>query len=295
MSKLLRFGLAFLLIGIALVLFVSSNTSADFFMSENESYTFIEKDYQVDDLDSFSFDFSNRSVYILNSDDEDIHLEYYTHEKDIVNLEISSEELNLKISRKWYYNIISFDFFTNREYFKVYLYLPDTMDVADLDIQTSNGRVELDLSNNFDYINLISSNGRINIKDLIATEITATTSNGDINLENIFTSDEINLSSSNGDIVLNNVTADKIDSNTSNGKIVAENITSNNTDLDSSNGRIYLAVTGNKDDYRVSLSTSNGDRVYDGLKVESGTINTTGSKIISLESSNGDVEVSFAD
>ncbi|MGD9964356.1 MAG: DUF4097 domain-containing protein [Candidatus Izemoplasmatales bacterium] len=293
MSKLLRFGLAFLLIGIALVLFVSSTTSADFFMSENESYTFIEKDYQVEDLDSFSFDFSNRSVYVLKSDDEDIHLKYYTHEKDIVNLGISSEELNLKISRKWYYNIISFDFFANREYFKVYLYLPDTMVVSNLDIQTSNGRVDLDLSNNFDYINLVSSNGRINIKDLTAAKIDVMTSNGDINLENIYTNNEINLSSSNGDIILNNVSANKIDSNTTNGKIDAENITSNNIDLDSSNGRIYLSVTGSKDDYRVSLSTSNGDRVYDGLKVESGTINTSGSKVISLNSSNGDVEVSF--
>jgi DUF4097 and DUF4098 domain-containing protein YvlB len=145
-----------------------------------------------------------------------------------------------------------------------------------LEVSTSNGRVESDIDNVFSTVRLISSNGRMDIANLSANNILVSTSNGDIDLNDVVVSSSVDLDTSNGDILINNLAANEIDA-------------------DTSNGRVYLLVLGEKEDYRVTLSTSNGSEIYDGLKVDSGTINSSGSKTISLDSSNGDVEVSFTD
>ena len=130
MSKLFKFGLGFLLIGLAVVLIVSTTTSADLFVVDDENYTFYEKDYEFDELSSFYLDFDNRNVNILESEDNKVHLKYYIHDKDLVEYEVSEKELNFTISRKWYYNIFSFDIFSSKEYFKVYLYIPSGMNIT---------------------------------------------------------------------------------------------------------------------------------------------------------------------
>jgi DUF4097 and DUF4098 domain-containing protein YvlB len=276
MNKLIRFGLAFLLIGLALVLVVSTTTNANIFVLDDENFTLNEEDYSKDDFDSFYFDLDNRSVYIEESEDDQIHLKYYTHEKDLVDYEDTENEVNLTITRKWYYNIFSFNVFSDKDYYKVYLSLPADLVIDMLEVSTSNGRVESDVDNVFSTVRLISSNGRMDIANLSANNILVSTSNGDIDLNDVVVSSSVDLDTSNGDILINNLAANEIDA-------------------DTSNGRVYLLVLGEKEDYRVTLSTSNGSEIYDGLKVDSGTINSSGSKTISLDSSNGDVEVSFTD
>jgi DUF4097 and DUF4098 domain-containing protein YvlB len=276
MNKLIRFGLAFLLIGLALVLVVSTTTNANIFVLDDENFTLNEEDYSKDDFDSFYFDLDNRSVYIEESEDDQIHLKYYTHEKDLVDYEDTENEVNLTITRKWYYNIFSFNVFSDKDYYKVYLSLPADLVIDMLEVSTSNGRVESDIDNVFSTVRLISSNGRMDIANLSANNILVSTSNGDIDLNDVVVSSSVDLDTSNGDILINNLAANEIDA-------------------DTSNGRVYLLVLGEKEDYRVTLSTSNGSEIYDGLKVDSGTINSSGSKTISLDSSNGDVEVSFTD
>lgn len=295
MSKLIRFGLAFLLIGLALVLVISTTTSADIFVIDSENFTISENDFAAEDFESFYLDLDNRNVVIEESEDNRIHLQYYVHEKDLVEFEDSDNELSLTISRKWYYNIFNFDIFSDKEYYKVYLQLPTDLAVDILDVSTSNGKVDCKVDNVFTNVRLTSSNGRIDVANLSSDDLLAVTSNGDMDLNDLTINNSVNLGTSNGDITINNLTTKEIDADTSNGKITAQNIISEDIILDSSNGRIYLLVLGDKDDYRVTLSTSNGDKIYDGLKIDSGTINASGIKTISLDSSNGDVEVNFTD
>lgn len=295
MSKLLKYGLAFLLIGFGVVLMVSATSNSTIFSFTDENYTLHEESYSEDTFSSIDFDFSNRKVYILESSDDEIHVKFYTHEKDMLEFTDTDNELTITIDRKWYYNIFSFDIFSNREFFKVYLYLPTTSTVEDLQVLTSNGAINLDVNDTFDYIKLRTSNGRIDILNLEANEIIANSSNGVIRTENLIVNQRLELNTSNGDVIIEDVSSPIIKSDTSNGKVTAENITSTDIELDSSNGKIYLSVIGDKDDYEVTLSTSNGDKIYDGLKVASGTINESGQYSISLDSSNGDVEVYFVE
>ena len=295
MNKLLKYGLAFLLIGLGVVLMVSATSNSTVFGFTDENYTLHEESYSFDAFNDVDLDFQNRKVYILESSDDEIHVKFYTHEKDMFEYSDLDNELTITISRKWYYNIFSFDIFSNREFFKVYLYLPTTSTVENIDVKSSNGLLSLNVNDTFDFIKLKTSNGRIDIQNVQANNVVATSSNGSINIKNLNVNDKIDLYTSNGEVSIEDVISPIIEANTSNGKINAENIVSDDIDLDTSNGDVFLSIIGEKDEYRVTLSTSNGSKTYDGLKVASGTINSEATKPIRLDSSNGDVEVVFID
>jgi DUF4097 and DUF4098 domain-containing protein YvlB len=293
MNKLLKYGLAILLIGFGIVLVISLTSNSTIFGINEENYTLTEESYAGDAFDSINFDFDNRHVYITESTDDQIHVKFYLHEKDELTYSDTTSNLNIEISRKWYFSIFTFDIFTNKDYFRVLLSLPTSTTIENLDINTSNGELELNVANVFDSIILATSNGRIDLMNFTVNDLVANSANGDVLVDEVNAVNSINLKTSNGGIDLSEVTAPDIKANTSNGRITAEGIISEDITLDTSNGRIYLAVKGIKDDYRVTLTTSNGDEIYDGLKVASGTINTSGTKKIVLDSSNGDVEVAF--
>lgn len=295
MSKLIKIGLVFLLIGLGIVIAIPLTSNTQVFGMGDENYTLYEQTFKYDDFTDIDFDFDNREVYILESTDNDVHLKYYIHDKDEYSQSMDNNQLSLSISRKWYYNLFSLDIFTNREKYQVHLYIPNISIIESLKIHTSNGKMEMNIDHQFNSISLASSNGDIKVLNIETNTLTLNTSNGDISIKNLLASQEIKIDTSNGKILMDNILSPEITGDTSNGKIEAVNIVSSDISLDTSNGKIYLTVKGIIDDYRVSLSTSNGDKVYNGLKVESGTINSDGSKYISLDSSNGDVEVKFID
>lgn len=295
MSKLIKIGLVFLLIGLGIVIAIPLTSNTQVFGMGDENYTLYEQTFKYDDFTDIYFDFDNREVYILESTDNDVHLKYYIHDKDEYSQSMDNNQLSLSISRKWYYNLFSLDIFTNREKYQVHLYIPNISIIESLKIHTSNGKMEMNIDHQFNSISLASSNGDIKVLNIETNTLTLNTSNGDISIKNLLASQEIKIDTSNGKILMDNILSPEITGDTSNGKIEAVNIVSSDISLDTSNGKIYLTVKGIIDDYRVSLSTSNGDKVYNGLKVESGTINSDGGKYISLDSSNGDVEVKFID
>jgi len=295
MNKLLKYGLAILLIGFGIVLAVSITSNSNIFGTNEDNYTLTEKSYTGDEFNAIDFDFDNRHVIITQSSDDQIHLTYYLHEKDELEYNDTESELVFEISRKWYFNILSFDIFTNKEYFEVVLALPTTTTLENIDLATSNGVLNINVSNVFDAVDLQASNGRIDILNIEANSLVAMTSNGDILIDDLAVHNSTNLKTSNGAINIEYLTSKDLKANTSNGRINAENIISEDINLDTSNGRIFLSVIGEKDDYRVTLSTSLGDKIYDGLTVQSGTINTSGTKSIDLDSSNGEVEVAFVE
>ena len=294
MSRMLKIGLFLFLVGIVLVVAVPLTTDNNIFSFNNEeNFTHTEEIYDFDQFDSFDFDFDNRSVYIYESDDENIHLSYYLHEKDILEFSDETNELSISISRKWYDNFFIFNFGITREYYNVYLYLPATVIDSTLSVVSSNGQILVDLSNPFESVYVKSQNGKLTLNNIVSDSITANTSNGDINMENVSVTNEITGKTFNGAVNLNLVNAEEIDFTTSNGKIEAINITVQNADLVSSNGKVYMSMTGIMDDYKIDLSTSLGDMTLNDLKIASGVINPSKSNTIELHSSNGDVELKF--
>ena len=78
-----------------------------------------------------------------------------------------------------------------------------------------------------------------------------------------------------------------------NGSITGLNVSSEDIRLNSTNGTIDLEVAGDKDDYEVFMDTTNGDMIYDGIEVSQEHFNTDGIHLIELDTTNGDVRLSF--
>jgi hypothetical protein len=293
MNKTLRFGLAFVLIGVAVVMIVGIMTQDNFFTVDEGMFTSYSDTYTKDEISKFDFNFDNRKIYVLPSDNDDIHVEYYLYEKETFSSSVDNGTLRMKIDLRWYYNFFNFYNLTNPGYYVVNLYLPTSILDYSLDLATSNGNISLSGIPELQDVELSTSNGDIIINQLDANMIDLSTSNGKIELSDVISTTNINGKTSNGRIILDNVKGVDLDFGTSNGRITADLIECENLELSSSNGEVNVEVIGTNDDYKIRLATSNGDRVLNDIKVDQNNFNTDKSNYINIESSNGDVELKF--
>jgi hypothetical protein len=268
-------------------------TQDNFFTVDEGMFTSYSDTYTKDEISKFDFNFDNRKIYVLPSDNDDIHVEYYLYEKETFSSSVDNGTLRMKIDLRWYYNFFNFYNLTNPGYYVVNLYLPTSILDYSLDLATSNGNISLSGIPELQDVELSTSNGDIIINQLDANMIDLSTSNGKIELSDVISTTNINGKTSNGRIILDNVKGVDLDFGTSNGRITADLIECENLELSSSNGEVNVEVIGTNDDYKIRLATSNGDRVLNDIKVDQNNFNTDKSNYINIESSNGDVELKF--
>ena len=139
--------------------------------------------------------------------------------------------------------------------------VPVDLILGDLDISTISGAVDLsDIELN--QLDIQTSNGRIVLDGIIVgADVTLYTSNGEINIQDVVGQYNLDATSSNGKIYIRNVEFLEYYLGTSNGAINLANLNVNNHDgvkliADTSNGAIILENVYVLD---VTLDTSNGD------------------------------------
>lgn len=293
MSKTLKFGLALVLIGLGLVTAISVVDGGDFFRVEDEKFVLYEDVYEANQFAEIEFDLDNRKIYVLTSEDEDIHVKYYVHERETYIITEENELFYLEIDMKWYYNLVSFYNFITPSYYEVYLYLPETLSVYDLDLDTSNGSVTVNSVSELGDVSLETSNGDVMIKNALVNNLVLSTSNGKIEITNVESLNDIIGRSSSGLIFLDEVSGKDLDFSTSNGEITTSNILFENLKLISSNGVIDASVFGEKSEFEIRISTSNGKRYIDGERVYDSVYNSNQANKVIIHSSNGDVSLNF--
>jgi len=123
-----------------------------------------------------------------------------------------------------------------------------------LTITTSNGRIEIsDLV--IDNLNLNTTNGRVNVRNIIGS-LDVTSSNGRIEAADI--DGDLFIRTTNGQMNFSNISGD-IDAVTSNGSVDFRNDTiRQNVDIRSSNGRIELNLGEAPDNATFDVRTTNG-------------------------------------
>lgn len=316
MGKLFKIALAIFLIGVGFVAFFSILSEEPIWgLSNEDTYTLRELSYDAEDFSGFDFNFDNRDIIVRESETEDIFIKFYESERD--DFIVTDTESTLKIVNdiEWYNRIfMGWTFLGNDEYYDVYVYLPTT-EVYDIDFDTSNGTFNVLELDNLDEVTFKTSNGRIELENVTArsldldssnggvvlTDVTvsegidAYTSNGKFILTDVTASTKIKLKTSNGKVTLTNVTANEINADTSNSSIVADNVIFDVLTLDTSNGSVTVTIQGQKEDFEVNMSSSNGDLNYDGIEVSQELFNEGASKRITLDSSNGDITITFND
>ena len=132
-----------------------------------------------------------------------------------------------------------------------------------------------------------TSNGAITLTgvDLFAE---VTTSNGAVTLEDV--SGDLSIRTSNGAIVGDRLSSDTVDAATSNGRIEMSFDTPPSTvTLDTSNGSVRVVLPPDTPPVDLSTDTSNGDIVNE-VRTDPESETTIG-----IETSNGDITVTYAD
>lgn len=264
-------GVLFTVIGFLL------SDDTDFTIFERPVYTLKEITHEASEIKDFNIILDNREVNIIPSENDQIVITYYESEYDWFEVENDEDQLKIINRTKWFLGISWGIFNLGVDYTKVEIQLPlSVLDYA-LDIRTSNGRINLNDLVQLKELKLISSNGTISVNDVYVT-------------------DYFKLDTSNGKVLMNDVSCDVImNIHTSNGEINIDKLAADNIKASTSNGSITLKIIGQYEDYRIEMETSNGTNYIDGEEKNDSVYNPSLSKLINLDTSNGSIRLSFID
>ena len=228
----------------------------------------------------------NTRIILRGWDKEDIVIHH--PETQRIQYEFSLAEGQLSLVRKpMEFSLQWFQFESlSREMREVTLDVPHEL-AADLDLRTSNARINAGAVNCWGKASLVSSNASLHLNDFSARSIHLKSSNGSLNLQQVHALKELVGSSSNGSIKAEEVKApDRLALTTSNANIQVKALESAAISLASSNANIRGSLAGKLAEYSISSTTSNGRNNLP--RQQQG-----GSKTLEVRTSNGKIELEF--
>lgn len=251
-----------LVVGTAGIIFMVKSWNV--FADGSNNKVFQNSSFSVIDIQT-----DNATVIILPSNDSTTTVEYSgekrKNSKYILHADVKDEKLTVQLKNKRKF-FISFDFTFERMVLTVKV--PEKQ---------------------YDRILVDSDNGRINVENMNAKDISFATDNGTVELKNI-EADAIDVKSDNGKIILNQVTG-KINGRTDNGSI---SLVTNNLDrvinLTTDNGRIDIETDQEPENATIDVKTDNGKISVFGNANEK-TVYGKGENLIKLRSDNGRITV----
>ena len=296
MNKAIKIGLFLVIIGIvAFVVYAIIDEKFPNFT--NEDFTLVEKTYASDRFTSFSVDLINQEVIIGPSDNNEIKIKYYESEKTYINVTEGEAVLEMEgVNERVFFGLLyGLSYLASPEYSRYYLYLP-TDSTYDIDLSTDNGSITFSDYNPAGAVTLGSQNGEIEIENITSSgSINATTSNGRITVTDTTSSGDIYLSTSNGRVILTDVTGSHIECESQNGDIEGSNIQFTDLECETSNGSIDLSVDVAFADFYLKMATTNGHYTLNGDRTTQNAFNTSIEQMIDLKTSNGNIEINFAE
>jgi len=225
-------------------------------------YTGRVADYE--NVDCIVVEDENTDIVITSWGHDKVQLEYAECDEEWYDIRWDGATLHVIKRVQPFSTLFSFEFFRP----KLYIAVPDDY-TGGLDIDTSNGDITAE-------------------KPLHGHGAVFATSNGDISLGGgLF--DNFSAYNSNGDLTLKAITAPaKFTAVTSNGDVELENIDSADIHVKNSNGDVSGTIMGIEADCDISFRTSNGTG-------SRGTDNPSAKKKAYIDTSNGDIDVTFTE
>ena len=215
----------------------------------------------------------NVKITIKESKSNTIKIEYF--ENRDAKFEVYTKNNTLYFKEKTIFRFINFDLASLFENTNITVYIPNES-YEELSINNTNGGITFENIKKleFENIDLSTSNGRIELNEVIA--------------------DDISIKTSNGRIDISEVTSKKIYAKSSNGSLNLYDTISKDIELKTSNGSINAKIIGNKNDYNFELKTSNGkiklnNNEYSNKLNE----NNKSNQDIYAKTSNGSIKINF--
>ena len=139
-------------------------------------------------------------------------------------------------------------------------------EISEILLRTSNAGIDIN-SVRADKLRAVTSNGKINAVKIGCSSAELVTSNGKIYAEDARADELLKLSSSNGPINVYNIVTSKFSAATSNSGINVDSIEADDISLATSNGNITGTLPGKQADYAITSRTVNGkNKLPDGTE-----------------------------
>lgn len=248
-------------------------------LSFGEERTFFSRDYDASMVHSVSLTFDVDSITVAPSEDENVHLSWYSRNPQKDELSVTDGILSLKAARK---SLISL----NVRNYDAVLSLPADFD-GKLRVSTSTGSISVsDLKPN--RLALEATTGSIRLSNLnVAESITAETSTGSVYMTNV-ASAEIARRGSTGSAKLTDVSANALNARVTTGSIALDAVDAQSLNLRATTGSISGTLAGRMADYTirspVSTGTNSLPEALDG-----------GARTLNADTTTGSIRLSFAD
>jgi len=293
MKKIVIFAKIILCVGIFLIGTGLIITKGDLTIITNDerNINFIDEENEITTLD---IDISSDNIEFLISEDNKLHIEYYTCKRSPYNYSYENGKAKFFCKKNNIF-VNVFNFGNNKQ---VKIFLPNT-EIEQIFINCSSGNISnKDCIINVNNLNVSVSSGNIDLKNVTAEKSTLLTSSGNINLNNC-SINEININVSSGNISLIDSTLTTLNIKKSSGDLSSKNLISNFIECNTSSGNTILSLKGEIVDYSINVKDLSGNIM---LISESKSINMktknnlnygTGTNIIICNSSSGDVKIIF--
>lgn len=273
-------------------------------------------DISAADIEKLVINDTDSKISLVPSDDGDFHVTVRENEQNLYD--IDSKDGTAEINGKKTFSLVSF----NMDSSSVSVAVPEdytgkiSVDSSnsriecsvgtDIDIENSNGRVELSDIAKGGAITVKTSNSKISAENIIASELSLSNSNGKIKGENLSVSGRAVLSAENSKVDVENSSFGSSGSISSdNGSVeISDCFLGNDMTVSSDNGSVHMddfsfedllvkarngsihgSAYGEEENYTIKASAKNGSS-----DIESGG---TGKYILELDSNNGSIHFDF--
>ncbi|MEI6131950.1 MAG: DUF4097 family beta strand repeat-containing protein [Bacillota bacterium] len=215
-------------------------------------------------LSNVNLTFINSDITVTTSEDEKVHVSYEKRKNYAYSENFSNDNLIINESAPWLFNF-------SMKRTKVNIQLPQTTHLSDLILKNVSGLFQL-VSVTANHI------------DLSGVDTSATITRCESSLS-------LNFSSVNGGLDLLSSNINDINLKTVNGSFNIPSTTFNNLSINTTNGDSNVALSGNKDDYKIDFGTVNGSFNFDNNIFKGSTVLTgnQAAKSITFKAVNGNL------
>ncbi|MCF7930040.1 MAG: DUF4097 domain-containing protein [Acholeplasmataceae bacterium] len=270
---LLIFFVGLILTAVAFFGGVNLGNIGDYFV-DDEDYGDPIEFVMSDPIDTLDVDLDNRNIVVTITTGDDIIVTYHEHEKDTWSLSETGGTFTITQETKpVFFNWFNFKM-ASYEVMTVYIEIPEDL-VLDYSLSSDVGDIVYieapELTHDF-YAN--SNTGDVRIENAEIDQLIVRVNTGSINLSDLVINGDVDAKTDTGTIELTNLSTDELLLDTDTGRVELNQVSANQVDAQSDTGRIEMndsTILG-----LVELSTSTGnvtvtDSVATGFDLSSST------------------------
>jgi DUF4097 and DUF4098 domain-containing protein YvlB len=303
------------------------------FFNDAESYGDQITYTETAEITTINIDVETRNINIVPTASAELLVMYHVHEKDDWVIEENNGILTIYQNKELeVFNWFNFKF-VPADIITVYIEIPDAW-VVDLDVISDVGNVTIEYGElSMSAVNINSATGNVNLSDLDTDMLNIDLNTGNVHLDRVNVLDDLFISTDTGRVSLDTVTALNVFLESNTGSVIVDELIgtaltvnsdtgtievknseiTNQVDLDTSTGavRVYLTTGSGYDlssstgsvtvtltslaDLRYDLQTSTGDIDIDGDDQGNRHSTSTGSILLKVRVSTGNISIQVLD